>query len=261
MSFTFPTFPAASGRRRQQAATAEASRLRGTALLVVVAALVAIELALVALRLEESRGAMLLWLGLPLALFVLFRQRAAVPPAVVRKASPPTRSFSANRAALAEIGDAMLAQSRRDGEPLSVIVFDQSDLPELRSIFGSAAVRQMVARIGATLDALAGRRGFAVRTEATEFTVLIPGHDVEQALARIRQTLGDSYAIEVGAQHDEILLVPDFLARTVPADAASVEEVYQSMRAAIGQAQRDQQRRQRHLQRERESHSARAALG
>ncbi len=260
MSFTFPAFPAPS-RGRRQAVTAEASRRWGTALLLIVAALVAIELALVALGLEESRGALLLWLGLPAALLAVFGHWAAMPRGAGAKTPAPVRSFSANRAVLAEIGDTMLAQSRRDGEPLSVIVFDQSDLPELRSIFGSEAARQMVARIGATLHALAGSRGFAVRTGATEFTVLLPGHAVEQALASIRRALGDSYAIEVGAQHDEILLVPDFLARTVPADAASVEEVCQSMRAAIGTAQRDQQRRQRQLQRERESHSTRAALG
>lgn len=260
MSFTFPTFPAASSGRRRQAVTAEASRPWGTPLLLIVAALVAIELTLVAFRLEESRGALLLWLGLPVALFAVFGKRAAMPHADAGKTAGTARSFSSNRAALADLGNTMLAQSCRDGEPLSVVVFDQSDLPELGSIFGSEAARHMVARIGATLHALAGSRGFAVRTGATEFTVLMPGHDVEQALACIRQALGDSYAIEVGAQHDEILLVPDFLARTVPADAESIEDVYRSMRAAIGRAQRDQQRRQRHLQRERESHSTRSAL-
>lgn len=260
MSFTFPTAAAPSRRRRKQARPVDVSRLWGTPFLFFIAALVATELALLAFGLEDSREALFLCLGVPAALFaVRGKTNAAEAPAVAR-AAPATRSFSANRSALAEIGNAMLAQSRRDNEPLSMIVFDQSDLPELKSIFGAEAAQQMVARIGATLHGLAGSRGFSVRTEATVFTVLMPGHDLALALASVRQALGDTYAIEVGAQHDEMLLVPDFLAQTVRSDVQSIEELYQSMRTSISMAQRHEQRRRNYLQRERESHSTRPAL-
>ena len=259
MSFSFP-FPAVpSGMRRNQATPVEPSPLWGTPFLLFVAALVAGEVALLGFGLENSRAALFLGLGVPFALFAMRAMQTAAAPAAAQ-ASGATRSFSSNRAALVEIGNAMLAQSRRDDEPLSMIVFDQSDLSEMKSIFGAEAARQMVARIGATLHNMAGSRGFSVRTEATVFTVLMPGHDLELALASVRQALGETYAIEVGAQHDEMLLVPDFLARTVKSDVESIEDLYQSMRVAICKAQRNEQRRQTYLQRERESHSTRPAL-
>lgn len=260
MSFTFPASAAPSRRPRKPAPRAEPARLWGTPFLLFVGVLVATELALLLSRLENTRAA--LFLGLAALVALLAWRGMALLPArgVTKQVATAPRSFSANRAALAEIGDTMLAQARRDDEPLSMIVFDQSDLPELRSIFGAEAAQHMLATVGATLHALAGSRGFSVRTEASVFTVLMPGHDLELALARVRQALGDTYAIEVGPQHDEMLLVPDFLAKAVNSDVRSIADLYLSMRAAIVNAQRNEQRRRDYLQSERESHSTRPAL-
>ena len=152
-------------------------------------------------------------------------------------------------------GDEMLAACKRDGRPLSVVVFDCADLLEVRAIYGSRIARKLIERIARKLSVLSADRGLAARTGPAEFSVVLPGMSREKALAAIQRVLGNPMRIELDAGDSEIVLVPGFLVETAGSDTASVEELHGELRRELARLQQNEQRRQNYLQRERERHS------
>lgn len=160
-----------------------------------------------------------------------------------------------NQAGFAAYGDEMLAACRREGRPLSVVVFDCADLLEVRAIYGSPTTRKLMARIVRKLSALTADRGLAARTGPAEFSVVLPGMGRDKAVAAIQRVLGSPMRIELDAGDSEIVLVPGFLVETAGSDTASVEELHGELRRELAQLQEREQRRHHHMQRERERHS------
>jgi GGDEF domain-containing protein len=160
-----------------------------------------------------------------------------------------------NPAGFAAHGDEMLAACKREGRPLSVAVFDCADLLEVRTIYGRRIARKLMARIVRKLSALSADRGLAARTGPTEFSVVLPGMNRDKTLAAIQRVLGNPMRIELDAGDSEIVLVPGFLVETAGSDTASVEELHGELRIELARLQEQEQRRQNHLQRERERHS------
>jgi GGDEF domain-containing protein len=173
---------------------------------------------------------------------------------------PATERWASNRAALYELGDTMVEESVRSDQPMSVVVFEQVDLPELHAIFGSAAAHRVVAEFGARLKLLAAPGGVAVRTDATSWAVLLPGHDNDTAMAAVKRALGKSLAVEADAGEDEILLVPRIAMHTVGNRVASMRSIYRELREKIQRSHEHELLRQDYLRRERESHSRPARL-
>lgn len=159
-----------------------------------------------------------------------------------------------NMAGFEALGDEMLAACRRDGKPLSVVVFDCNDLLEVRTIYGSSIARKLMERIVRKLTALADR-GLAARTGRAEFTVVLPGLNREKTLAAIQRVLGNPMRIELDAGDNEIVLVPSFLVETAGSDTVSVEELHRELRRELAQMQEQETRRHYYMQRERERHS------
>jgi GGDEF domain-containing protein len=160
-----------------------------------------------------------------------------------------------NEVGFTAYGDEMLAACRRDGRPLSVVVFDCADLLEVRDIYGSRIARELRTRIVRKLCALSADRGLAARTGPAEFCVVLPGMGPDKARAAIQRTFGNPMRIELDAGDSEIVLVPDFLVETAGADTASVGGLLGDLRLELTRLQAREQRRQHHLQRERERHS------
>jgi GGDEF domain-containing protein len=184
------------------------------------------------------------WLGLA-------REQQRVRPA--RPAKP--RSWEQYKQAMLGAGDKMLARSRSENQPLSVAVFDLNDLPELESVFGAAITRKVVTQVALRLQGMASTKGLVIRTEATVFTVLMPGFGRDRAHQAIERTMGSPCCIELDADEHEIVLVPDFKVHTFRPDSAPLAQVYADLRRDISAAQQVERRRQRYLQRERESHT------
>lgn len=175
------------------------------------------------------------------------------PPA--RVAAPDDQNgWRLDKNPMFKVGDEMLRESRRDNQPLSVLVFALSDLPELECVFGSRVAKKAVAKMTAKLERMATRKGLALRTGPTIFTVLLPGVGCDSARAGIHAMLGQPCRIEFDASDDEIVLVPEFMVRTV-CDTESLQEVYEALCSAMKQSPLTEQGRQKYLERERESHS------
>lgn len=184
------------------------------------------------------------WLGLARS-----DQRFRTAPAVPRK------RWEQNQQAMLNAGNKMLARSRSENQPLSVAVFDLDDLPELESVFGAAVAREVMTQVALRLQGMAGTRGLAIRTDATVFTVLMPGLGRDRAQQAIERTMGSPCCIELDAGDHEIVLVPDFKLQTLQPDSPALAQVYAQLRHEISAAQHVERRRQRYLQRERESHT------
>lgn len=216
-------------------------------------------MALVVFGSDKLSYAILFSLGLPVALIIVRTRKMAERASSQRVAATRQRYWAPHRAALLKVGDRMLARSRRDRQPLSVVVFDEGHLPELGSLFGPEMAERMVAKLAKTLQGMATRKGLVIRTEATALTVLLPGFDGDRALAAVRQALGATGSIDFDADGEEIVLVPDFLVRTLYSDSSSIQEICEAMRRDITRSQQQERRRKLSLQRERESYLSRSA--
>jgi GGDEF domain-containing protein len=187
--------------------------------------------------------ALAMWLGL-----------AAKSPARPRTAiSDGQKNWLRDKQAMLALGDEMLSRSRRDNQPLSVVVLDVKDLPQRTRVFGTDIAGQFVSHALSKLNGIATSTGFAARTGATVFTVLLPGFGHDRAATAIHEALGNPCRIEFDAGNGDAVVVPEFMVQTVSRETASIEEVYQSLRRNISQTRINNQRRQNHLGREPES--------
>lgn len=180
---------------------------------------------------------------------------APAPPAAAAPAPLSRKTFPADTTRLAALGDAMLCKCRRQGQPLSIAVFDFSDLPELQAVFEGRIANGFGSLIAGRLQLIAQAKGVVVRTGPTTFAVLLPNFDANRARMAIRAALGRACCIEFDIGHSEILLVPEFAVRTVHGDAESIEQAYQNLRAELARGLRHTERRHAYLKRERESHT------
>ena len=161
----------------------------------------------------------------------------------------------ANLAALAAVGEPLLAKSRRAGRPFSIVVLDFTELAEVREIYGRGIATRVLGRVVARMHELGGGCGVPLRTGKTQFTILLPGARRDAARAMVERVLGKPCRVEFDAGGSEIVLVPDIAADTIASDGETVAEVHRDLARGLARARRYEQARQDWLQRERERHS------
>lgn len=193
------------------------------------------------------------WNGLTAALAGLFRVAAQRAPRLTGQAGRQRR-WASDFDALVVAGDAMMNRARRDKQAMSVAVFDLSDLPELRSVFGKQVTQEVVQRVSEKFQRIATSKGLVARTGTTLFTVLMPGFGRDRALAVISEVMGHPCCIELETR-DEVVLIPEYMVQTVRGDTRSVADVIAALRTGIAQSQEREHSRRRYLKRERESHT------
>ena len=152
-------------------------------------------------------------------------------------------------------GDEMLRRAQRRNEPLTVFVLALNDLPELERVFGSGFSKEVVASVRTKLRRIAGTKGLAARTDPTVFTMFLPKVGEEAALAAADAVLGQPACIEIDHEGEEIVLLPEIKVQAVCAETHCIRDVYIAARRELVQAQLEDQRRKKYLERERESHS------
>jgi GGDEF domain-containing protein len=160
----------------------------------------------------------------------------------------------AGKAALMSLGRQRLTEARRDGRPLSLAVFEFSDLEEVRAIYGNRMRRRAMSQVVARLTAAAGSRGAVARTAAAQFTLLLPGSDGLKAHRAIHRAIGMPARVEIESGNHEIVLVPEFRIECARADVDSIEELYLALCRDLADAGRFRHDREQYLTRERERH-------
>ena len=117
-----------------------------------------------------------------------------------------------------------------------MVVFELGDLPLVDRVFGASMAREVLAHVTDKLQRLAGRSGLAVRTGASEFTVLLPWADSERAVNTVHAVFGRPCRVEFEMDHAEILLLPHLEVTTLDCDSTSIDATYQKLRHQIAQA-------------------------
>ncbi len=166
---------------------------------------------------------------------------------------------AADKHAMCETGEQMLRSARERDEPLSILVLELFDLPELQLVFGEEAACEAVNSVMIELKQVSGTKGFVARADPDTFVLLMPGAKSEDVMQSLRERLGKACCIEFEVAGEEIVEVPDVMARTLSA-TDTVEESYRMMRNVMEADRRLEECRRLHLLRERESYTAPAAL-
>lgn len=186
---------------------------------------------------------------------------AALPGAALRRADARRECGRIDPASglcslegLRAYGEDVLERCRRRGQPVTLAVFDCSDLLEVRHIYGPLVARRLALRVTRVLSQVAGERGLAARTGVAEFAVLLPGLDRLRALRAIQQVLGSPSRVEYESGGSEIVLVPDLML----VQAGQGDDIASLHGAASGRLVSNREveaRRHRYLRAERERHS------
>lgn len=185
--------------------------------------------------------------------------RRQAKPAKARPVAAERRCWIATKEAFLGLGERMIAQSRRHKQPLSVLVLQLHDLPELRELFGPQVGHELLSKLVNSLHAMAPARSVVVRSDSEVLTVFLPGLHEEAARNAVKRTFGQTIAVESDAREQEIVLVPDFRIQTIADDVASFERLYEEVLENIKADRALEERRQRHLRREHESHCTKPA--
>lgn len=160
-----------------------------------------------------------------------------------------------NSAGLLARGDALLAEARRGGKALGLVVLDFNDLREVRAIYGSRIAGMLRQQIVKKLRAIAGTQGQVARTGKTQFAILLPGQCRERALKAVHRVMGQPARVELDSDGEEIVLVPDWLAENIAPGDEQITRLQGAMLRELEQQRMDEARRCDYLQRERERHS------
>lgn len=166
-----------------------------------------------------------------------------------------TKGFQDETDCLAVIGNALLQETRQRNQPMGIVVFDFSDLPELQIVYKGQVPRDLGPTIEDKLRSLTPAKGAVVRTRATTFTVLLPNFDTHRTVRAVSDAFGKGCCLEFAEGDSEMLLLPDYVIRTVREGTESVEDVYRVLYAELLEAQRLTERRHTYLRQERESHT------
>ncbi|MGE4241514.1 diguanylate cyclase domain-containing protein [Ramlibacter sp.] len=164
-----------------------------------------------------------------------------------------------NRRGLVIAGDEAVARGK--ARPASLVVLDLSDLVEVPAIYGREIGHRVVKRVVERVQALAGPNGLAARTGKAQFTVMLPGTDLDKAVERVHHVLGRPGRIEFEAGHTEIILVPVVQVEALAAGQESVADLLGRMERLVASHIAQEQRRRAWLKRERERHSRPSPLG
>lgn len=169
-------------------------------------------------------------------------------------AAPKRRQHGPELESLDVEGERMVRAARRRDRRSGLLVLKLSDLPELELVFGREAADEVVDDLMTELAELAGRTGLAVRTAPDTFALLIPGLEGTEVHRALQARLGKACCIEFELDEEEVLAVPEIMARTI-GETQTVRAAYETMCAEIETEHRLEESRRDYLRREREAHT------
>ncbi|WP_427912028.1 GGDEF domain-containing protein [Ramlibacter sp. MMS24-I3-19] len=148
-----------------------------------------------------------------------------------------------NRAGLLTLGEHLLA--RHGTADATLVVFDFSDLLEMRWLYGPRAGAIARRTVAATLTRIAGRRGLAARTGPAQFAVLLPGADCQRARDALRRALGHPCRLELELGREELVLVPYHAVAPCKTAPGDLERQYMQLSEIVARERASDERRRR----------------
>ena len=153
------------------------------------------------------------------------------------------------------LGNRLVDIAQEHRIPLSMVVFDYTDLQEAQKIYSRRTFQLMFDHLINQLFELAGKKGMVSHTGRVEFTVMLPGLNLEQAKAAIERCMGNPARIEFTEGHLEILLIPDVEVALAGPDIERARDLHDKLRHDLLGARDYDRLRLASLTREHEWHS------
>ncbi|MEO5672360.1 MAG: diguanylate cyclase [Ramlibacter sp.] len=138
-----------------------------------------------------------------------------------------------NKAGLLRHGEPLVSSFTGEKKPVSLAVFNFSDLRQVHDAHGRRAGRKALAAVVRELVTIAGEQGFASRTGAMEFTLVLPGISHDRAVRMVEKQLGTPPRITVPAGSARAVVEPSWMVRPVSAEADALEDLQQEMSAHL----------------------------
>jgi hypothetical protein len=152
------------------------------------------------------------------------------------------------------VDDALRQSAQGAAKSLGMLVVQVPDLQELDALFGGSFSRQAVDTVIRDLKLAANNKGIVVRSSVDTFTLLMPGVGAKDLMDLFVARAGDTYVLEFEVRREEMILLPNLMARRVGA-TESIAEAHATLCQDIVRSRACEQRHQDYLRRERESHS------
>lgn len=159
-------------------------------------------------------------------------------------------NFPPDAEALFGMGARMHRAAMMRGGSVSLLVLQVQDLPEVELIFGRDAAERVVHAVMAELTHISAQRGHVLRTSADTFALLMPDVSGEDLHGALQVRLGKACAVESDIDGQELLLVPDVMARTL-SKSDSVRAAFESLCRMLAAERRLNVASCAHLSRER----------
>lgn len=182
-----------------------------------------------------------------------FLQRLCRDNAMSSRKRVPRCGLIDDPVVLRQNADRLLAASQRRGVETSIVVFDFSDLLEVRRIYGRRVAAALFRLILAKLAEVAGREGIAACTGPALFAVVLP-KPLAEAMHAVHLALGEPAHVEHDSAIAEIVLVPNYVADVVKR-GESFQYRYEAIVCALAARNAREQNWLRHIRRARERHS------
>jgi GGDEF domain-containing protein len=126
-------------------------------------------------------------------------------------------------------GAALLAECHRRERPFSMVLLNGKDLRDIPGLLGRKVTNDLFAQIVQGIGAVPGE-GIAARTDSVEFALLLPGVNVQGAVALVKQQLGDPPQVEVNIAGKPVVLGLDMAIAQAKDKTQSIESLYDALR-------------------------------
>ncbi|HEX2466990.1 MAG TPA: GGDEF domain-containing protein [Solirubrobacterales bacterium] len=140
-----------------------------------------------------------------------------------------------NRRALEERAAVELARARREGTPLSMVLFDIDNFKTLNDSFGHAVGDDVLRHVAGTVVDATRAVDAVARLGGDEFVVLLPGADREEAMAVAARLRGETLRRDRGDSPPATLSIG---VATWPAAGDSLERLWRAADLAAYEAKR-----------------------
>lgn len=152
------------------------------------------------------------------------------------------------------MGEKMLRKARAASQPLSMVVMQVYDLPEVELVFGGAGAARAIHQVMTQLTRAAICNGILARSAVDTFALLVPGIGTEATVAAIYAQFGKPCVIEFESDGHEVLLVPDVRVHTFQA-GESFQQFYERVCRLIAKERGREELRCDYIRREREAYT------
>jgi GGDEF domain-containing protein len=144
-----------------------------------------------------------------------------------------------NEAGFFAHGGQLFEECKRRKRPFAMVLLNSADLREVADLAGKKAANQLFAQLVQSIESATPPEGLAARTDVVEFGLALPGVSAVRAAALLHQQLGQPPKVELDLKGRKVTVILDSVVAEASADVATLEDMYDRLRAKLPKRQVD----------------------